>query len=65
MPQRFSFGSPSGGEYIPTLAFVLTDESTKHSTPLLTAIVDTGEELTFLYEGPERYLEIIEEHSTQ
>jgi len=47
MPEQFSFGPPSGGEYVPIVAFVLADE-TGQTTPLLTAILDTGADGTIV-----------------
>ena len=48
MPIRFHFGPVSGGEPLPLITLSLLDEITQATTPLLTALVDTGADGTLV-----------------
>lgn len=48
MPIRFHFGPVSGGEPLPIITLNLFDEITQATTPLLTALIDTGADGTLV-----------------
>jgi predicted aspartyl protease len=47
MAERFPFGPPSGGEYVPVVS-VIFDDTQARVTPQLTATVDTGADGTIV-----------------